>query len=184
MHPQHTAIMVEPDEVSSSTPCSSSTSIAHSHHSRSVRPPAGATTVCFLQQAPTACKECQKRVVITRTELRAGKHLVLAPSCCTAERAFADVRAADTICEAGDHSSLLVTLRSTPSVQATMRCTAPQRPLCPCCGLLLQCSRPRSAGRTLMPVMPQRRGRPQLPLAPRGRTVQPLRSAQNQPLLR
>ncbi|CAK0783136.1 hypothetical protein CVIRNUC_006332 [Coccomyxa viridis] len=45
MHPQHTAIMVEPDEVSSSTPCSSSASAAHSHHSRSVRPPAGHSAV-------------------------------------------------------------------------------------------------------------------------------------------
>ena len=60
MHPQHTAIMVEPDEVSSSTPCSSSASAAHSHHSRSVRPPAGASAACSPQQAPTVCKECQE----------------------------------------------------------------------------------------------------------------------------
>ena len=51
MQPQHTAIMVEPDEVSSSTPCSSSASAPHSHHSRSVRPPAGAFAVPQLPQS-------------------------------------------------------------------------------------------------------------------------------------
>ena len=86
MQPQHTAIMVEPDEVSSSTPCSSSASTAHSHHSRSVRAPAGALTVLVNKLPHTVRRNCQADfsmpVVTAWTVLRAREPAGLAPPCC------------------------------------------------------------------------------------------------------